>query len=229
MPGTMTLLVALALALAGCAGTEAEPGPEARGTNTPTTEAAEGPDEAACEAAMRELHETDSLRNSEWPPECEDLTQAQREALWLEVIGEDFNPTTEPAAPDFLPFGDTWSYEDGLSVTVSKPEPFEPTEFALVEGAEAYVVFTIRVVNDTGAPFDPSGTYATVQSANTEAPEVFDSGPPNNLDGPPMTTLLPGREAEWRAGFGVVDPNDLVLELTPSFEHESAIFTTSQP
>ena len=141
------------------------------------------------------------------------------------------SPTAEPepepevpSVPSVLPFGDTFTYEDGLVLTVGPPEPFEPTEYAVVEGAKAYVVFEVRVVNGTDAPFDPSATYATVQSGNQEATEIFDSGEPNHLEGPPQTSLLPGREAVWRAGFGVADPADIVLEITPSFEHESAIF-----
>jgi hypothetical protein len=130
-------------------------------------------------------------------------------------------PEPEPEVPSVLPFGDTWTYEDGLVLTVSAPEPFEPSEYAA--GHEAFpnhLVFEVRIVNGTDAPFDPSGVYASVQSGNVEGSEIYDE----SLIGPPQTTLLPGREAVWRTGWAVADPADLVLEITPSFEHESAIF-----
>ncbi len=65
---------------------------------------------------------------------------------------------------------------------------------------------------------------ATLQSSNVEAAQVFDSE--QGISGPPATTLLPGRESAFQVVFGVMDPADLVLEVTPGFEYEPAIFTS---
>lgn len=130
----------------------------------------------------------------------------------------------QPAAPANPTFGETYTWEDGISVTVSPPEPFEPSEYAIAGEWPAYLAFNVKVVNGTQANFDPSMFSTTLQSGNTEGDEVFDSA--NGFEGSPSTTLLPGREAVFKIGYGVQDAADLVMEVSPSFEHESAIFTS---
>jgi len=122
-------------------------------------------------------------------------------------------------------FGGTYTYEDGLSVTVSTPKKFKPSEYAFVEDAEAYVAMTVKIVNKTGKPYDPSLFYATMQSGNEEAEQVFDSE--NDIGGSPDTKVLNGREVKFKIGYGVKDPKDLVLEVNPeSLTYDAAIFTS---
>lgn len=133
--------------------------------------------------------------------------------------------TSESGDSGTATFGETWEYDDGLTVTVSAPEAFSPTDTAA--GGEAFdhhVKFTVTVVNGTGAPFDPSMITESVQSDNMEGDAVFDDG----LEGAPMTTVLDGRETTFDVGYGVSNPDDIVLEVSPSFEHDSAIFTDSE-
>lgn len=95
-----------------------------------------------------------------------------------------------------------------------------------VSGGDGYdhqVKFTVTIVNNTGDTFEPSMFSATVQSGNREGDQIFDSA--NGLEGSPHTTLLDGREAQFVIGFGVDDPEDLVMEASPSWEHDSAIYT----
>jgi hypothetical protein len=129
-------------------------------------------------------------------------------------------PTVDPNEP--VSFGSTKTYEDGLSVTVSKGTNFTPSQYASADKAKAYLKYTITVVNGTGKVFDPSMFNASVQSSNTEGGQVFDSE--KGLEGAPSTKLLKGREAKFTIGFGVADPKDVVMEVTPSFEHESVLF-----
>lgn len=121
-------------------------------------------------------------------------------------------------------FGEAFEWEDGLALTVSKPAPYKPSEYAAAEKANAYVVFDVRVVNRTGKTYDPGLMYATLQSGNEEAAEVYDS---EKLPEAPSTKLLDGREAKWKIAFAVKDPNDLVLEISPDagLEYAGAIFT----
>lgn len=86
------------------------------------------------------------------------------------------------------------------------------------------MVFFVTVVNKSGKTFDPGLFYATMQSGNTEAQQIidFESG----LKGGPTTKLLHGREAKFKIGFNVADAKDLVLEVKPSWEHESTIYTS---
>jgi hypothetical protein len=39
--------------------------------------------------------------------------------------------------------------------------------------------------------------------------------------------VLPGRLISFPVGFGVRDPKDLLLEVAPGFDYESALFTNS--
>jgi len=134
-------------------------------------------------------------------------------------------PTSEaPPAPTNPTFGQTFTWEAGLSITVGVPTVFEPSEFSANEDAAAYLKFDVTIVNGTDANFEPGVVYITAASANTEASNVFDSE--QNIGISPSTTLLPGREVAYSIAFGVADPADIVMEVTPGFEYEPVIFTT---
>lgn len=135
------------------------------------------------------------------------------------------DPSTSDSAGDMTAtFGKAFTWEDGLSLSVSKPSPFTPSQWAAgTDQFKKYVVFDVRVVNKTGKAWDPSLISATIQSSNKEGEEVFDS---EKLGDEPSTKLLNGREVKYKIAFGVADPKDLVLEIAPDFEHDSAIFTS---
>lgn len=146
--------------------------------------------------------------------------------------GDKASEAAEPAAkvseePEVAQpkFGEAYNWEDGISITVSKPKSFKPSEYTAVDGAADHLKFEIRLVNSTGKPFDPALVYATLQSGNEEAEAVFDSE--NGVGDSPSTKLLDGREVKWTVGFGVKDPSDLVMEISPDagIEYAGAIFT----
>jgi Protein of unknown function (DUF2510) len=130
-----------------------------------------------------------------------------------------------PAGTETAIFGETWEYTDGLAVTISEPRSFEPSGTAIAPEAAAYVLFDVTIANGTDEPYEPL-VITSMQSGSTEAEEVFDSE--NGLDGPPNTTLLPGREVTFQIGYGVAETGDLVLEFTPGFEYQPAIFVSSR-
>ncbi len=130
----------------------------------------------------------------------------------------------EPAEDPELRFGQSFSYEDGLTVTVGKPQPFRPSETAAFDRAPAYRSFTVTIVNKTGRRFDPATFTTTVQSSNEEAEAVYDTA--RGIEGSPSTTLLNGRETKFRIAYGLQDPKDVVMEVNPSFDHEAVVYTT---
>lgn len=131
--------------------------------------------------------------------------------------------TTEP--PDVNPkFGESFSWEDGITLTVGNPAPFTPNEYAAFDEAPAYVVLEINVKNGSSENFDPSMISTSMQSGSAEASAVYDSQA--GIEGSPSTTLLPGRDVTFKVAFGVANPDDLILEVSPSFEYESALFTS---
>ncbi|AFV88597.1 MAG: hypothetical protein SOH99_03070 [Acidipropionibacterium acidipropionici] len=120
-------------------------------------------------------------------------------------------------------FGGAFAYQDGLSVTVSAPKDYQPSEYSSDEGRfDTYVKFDVRVVNNTGKPWDPGMFNATVQSDNEEGEQIFDSE--GGLDGAPSTKLLNGREVRFTVGYGVANPKDIVMEVNPDFVHTAVMF-----
>lgn len=137
-------------------------------------------------------------------------------------------PEPEPVdeGPAVLSFGQTFTYENGVSLTVGAPGPYTPSEYAMDVAAPHVVVFPITIVNGSSAPIDPAMWYATVQSQNVEAEKVYDS---EALGDEPSTSLLPGREAAFKVGYGVGDPADLVMEVTPGMmEYQDVLYTNAQ-
>lgn len=145
---------------------------------------------------------------------CEDIgTFADQES----------EPTESPS--EYPSFGETYDWTDGVSVAVSEPAEFTPSEYSAVPDAEMHLRFTVTIINHSGAEFDPSMATVTLQSGSREAQEVFDLE--NEVGGWPEGLLLDGREVSYDVGFGVDDPADLVLQISPSWDHEPAIFVTS--
>jgi hypothetical protein len=131
-----------------------------------------------------------------------------------------------PATPANPKFGEIYKYDDGLTVTISAPQPYTPSDSAFIGSSApaAFVAFDVTVVNGTQANFDPSMFSVSLQSTNVEQEEIFDSA--NSVGGSPSTAILPGRESVFKVAFGATDPNDLVMQVSPSFEHDSVIFTS---
>lgn len=127
-----------------------------------------------------------------------------------------------PVESGVAAFGEAYTWEDGLAVTVSAAKPYKPGEWAAgTDQHKHFVAFEVRVVNGTDAAWDPALFTATVQSDNTEGSQVYDS---EKLPDQPTTKLLKGRESKFTVAFGVDNPKDLVMEVNPDFEHESVLF-----
>lgn len=136
----------------------------------------------------------------------------------------------EPAAqePPAIPvFGETITYDDGISVSVSAPAPYTPSELAagVVEGQQA-VVFEIVITNNSTEGFDPTLALASASSAGVEASGIFDTS--NQIGFPPSTTVTPGSTIKWQQAFSVADPNNITFELQVGFTHDPALFVSSK-
>ncbi|KJK12683.1 hypothetical protein UB45_07540 [Terrabacter sp. 28] len=130
----------------------------------------------------------------------------------------------EPAAPESIRFGQTWEWEDGVTVTVSKPEKFKPSYTAMGgDGFKTHVRFTITLKNGSKEKLELFGT-PTIVSGDTEGEAVFDTA--KGLNGPPDSKVQPGRTVKFKVGYGVTNTTDLVLEYAPTFSHDDATFTS---
>ena len=133
-------------------------------------------------------------------------------------------PTAIPTATDTVShFGSSgYTWEDGLLVTVSAPVEFTPSESAAGGKGLAAVKFTVTITNNTSKSYDPAMFTTSAQSGTQEADSIYDID--NNLGGSPHTALLPGRTVTFDVGFGVSDPKDVVLQVTPGFDYTPAMF-----
>ncbi len=139
------------------------------------------------------------------------------------IFDEEILPSPEPNEDaSLLTFGETYTYEDGVSITVGDPVEFTPVG-PYIEPANAYIYVPVTIVNNGSARVDPTLGYASVQSTNVEASYVYET---ETLGDGPSTDVLPGRETAFRLGFGVADPADIVLEIAPNAaDYQTVIFT----
>jgi hypothetical protein len=153
-------------------------------------------------------------------------------------------PTTEEPAPEPEPteeepasssgtvaFGETWTYSDGLEVTVASAGPVAvaPDAYGVeTTGGEA-LALEITIKNNTGATFDPSVAMTSSVSygdAGTTAEQVFDG----TYGGDMFTGAIPaGKSKTVVEAYGIphAELGDVVVVFAPSFDHEDAVFMGS--
>jgi hypothetical protein len=124
-----------------------------------------------------------------------------------------------------LEFGSAATYRDNVSISVSAPAEFSPTEYAAGADQPAQVLFTMTITNGSEANLQPA-TYTRVSSGGVEASTIYDSGnPAGELLGGPTTVILPGGTITWLEAFSVADPSNIILQIAPSYEYTDSIFT----
>lgn len=149
------------------------------------------------------------------------------EASVAQPVEETTEPTEEPPAvnPLIKQLGEVVTYTDGVSISVSTPAPFTPTEYANGADQANQVLFTFVITNGTDKPLEPM-VYPTVSSGGVESSPIIDIGnPAGQTSFGPDTTILPGQTIQWLQAFSIADPANITIELSPSFEYENAIFT----
>lgn len=125
--------------------------------------------------------------------------------------------------PGILKMGKSFTYSDGLQVTLSAPSPMTSSEWAYPESA-AGLSFDVTIFNGTANRYDPSMDMLSAQIGNTEAEEIFDTE--NGYDGTPTTSVLPGREASYKVAFEGTDTKNVVVEYSPGdWDRGGLVFT----
>lgn len=150
------------------------------------------------------------------------------EPATTEATPEFAEPAEESAPVDdmILGFGDSMIWEDNVSMSVSAPTPFTPTEYAAGATQPESVVFRVVLKNDSSQKLEPF-VYSTLLSGGVEASKIFDSSNAiGEIGGAPSTVILPGQSVTWMEAYSVTDSKDLTMQISPSFDYEDAIFTT---
>lgn len=132
----------------------------------------------------------------------------------------------EPEDDGILAFGETVTWDNNVSLSVSAPAPYTPTEYAAgaVEGQQV-VIFELVLTNNSGEVYEPA-VYGTASSGGVEAAGVFDYDQGVTL--PPTTAILAGQTIKWQQAYSVADPANITLQISAGFEYDDAIFTNVQ-
>ncbi|WP_238476294.1 DUF2510 domain-containing protein [Agromyces mariniharenae] len=147
------------------------------------------------------------------------------EAAEEAAVPDDTLDDPVPDAVGNLAFGDTMTWEDGVSLTVSAPEGYSPTETALGADQANNLLFTITITNNSSANLEPLA-YSQLSSGGLEGSQIFDTGSPvGDVGASPSTVILPGQSVSWKEAWSVADPASLTMQIAPSWDYEDAIFT----
>lgn len=132
-------------------------------------------------------------------------------------------PTEAPKQETQKLLGETVTYVDNVSVSVSVPAAYAPTETAAgVNPGETYLIFNVVITNNSDANVDVGG-FPSVNSGGVEASAISDVA--NNVGYPPYTTLLPGQSISFQDAYSVKDPVDITYFIQVGIMYEQAIFT----
>jgi hypothetical protein len=133
-----------------------------------------------------------------------------------------------PAKPVNPAFGQTFTYKDGVSITVSAPVAFTPGQYAAGATQAHDVIFTFTIKNGSTKNLNPV-VSPQVTSAGVAGSDVFDSQTPDLAGFPPTAAVLPGGSITWKSGFSVADPTKLIVQVSPApFLYDDAIFTNTK-
>jgi hypothetical protein len=143
----------------------------------------------------------------------------------LPALNGPMTSTAAQPASDQAAFGETYKWANGLEVTISGSTPFTPSEYVVTDKpAVAYLSYSVTIVNKTGATYEPTLFSTSVQSGDTEGNQIFDSA--NGFTGPPSTAILNGRQSTFTVGYGVSNPADIVMQVSPGFDYKKTFFTS---
>lgn len=131
----------------------------------------------SCEDAIRKAIEKPESAGDQTPPPCRGFTDAELEDMAKNVVGDELgdsldldteDPADEkPAADTTLEVGQTFTYDDGLAVTVDSIEEF--TDFGEFDypPEDGETAFRINLTFDNGTkkPFALDDLYITVEGA----------------------------------------------------------------
>jgi hypothetical protein len=132
---------------------------------------------------------------------------------------------SDPGAQRPLRFGQARTYDDGVTVTVGRPERYRPDGFAVGhEKGDLAVQLEVTIVNGGKKPIDITGALPSVRDADgVSAGNIFDG---NGATKPFSGTLLPGKRAVSRFSYSVSPggAKEVQLEVSPDGRHEDAIW-----
>ncbi|MCT2007864.1 hypothetical protein M3C74_07085 [Micrococcus lylae] len=129
-----------------------------------------------------------------------------------------------PIASGQPTFGDTYTWHNGLAVTVGQPQPFTPSEWASIENEDGqHHMFDVSVVNGTSEAHDAFEISLQASSGGEQSGMIFDTD--NRID-VPTVSIQPGKTLNFKVAFTLKDPSDINMDVSPGWDYESVNFAT---
>lgn len=154
---------------------------------------------------------------------CSDNGTVEKGGAETSATTEATETTAAAAESSELQFGDKYTYENGVSLSITKPAEYTPSEYAIgISNSHEPVVFEVTIENNSGEDYDPSMSYFTASSGGEESEQIFDSE--NGLDGGPTTTVKNGKSIKFKIGFSVADPSDITMDASADMFGDTKTF-----
>jgi hypothetical protein len=146
----------------------------------------------------------------------------------VDQLAEDLSGPTPiaagAAAPTVAAFGQRVTFDDGLAVEVTTPQPYKPSRYAAGHDGDRAVTFDITVVNGSDEPYDAVMTMVNATHGGRQVSRIYDSA--NGGSENPAGTVLPGKSTTFTVALSLGEAvGDLQLEVAPDFLGDPAIFT----
>jgi hypothetical protein len=128
-----------------------------------------------------------------------------------------------PSTASAPKFGQTFTWENGSAITVTAPEAYTPSAYAVADAnAKGFQVVTVTVKNGTAKAMNPFEVNLQATSGGQQAGQVFDS---SKGISPPTADIQPGQSLTWKVVFGEAQPGDLTVQANVGFGSDSVVFT----
>lgn len=132
--------------------------------------------------------------------------------------------TAAPKTPVGDPkLGETYTWEDGLKVTVSQPKQYKPSASAENRVTAKARVFTITVNNGTEKGLIPGGIQISVTSGGSEASQVLDKGLWLESS---KKKIEPGETFTYKMAYEIKNPKDIKMSFSPGVQYDTKSFTS---
>ncbi|MBO1759331.1 MULTISPECIES: DUF4352 domain-containing protein [unclassified Dermacoccus] len=113
------------------------------------------------------------------------------------------------------PFGSTFTWDDGVAITISKPQPFQPSPYAASDTKfKKFVIVDVTLKNGSKEPYNAMTLTTTATSGDKQSDGAFDTEKGVDL---PTADILPGKTLTWKQAYGVDATGDLVIAVENGF------------
>jgi hypothetical protein len=124
-------------------------------------------------------------------------------------------PKPKPTQTGVGAFGQTYTWNDGIKVLVSKPKAYTPSQYAAgTHPGDSAVQFTVQIINGGKKPFDTALFNMNLKAGadGVAAEQVFDESTGDGFSG----TVLPGSKATAKFAFDIPKGAGKKLDLEGS-------------